>query len=38
MQNVRQKFKQSFTDFEKPDILYEKLKTLIRSNYYRVNF
>ena len=36
MQNFIQKFRQSSIVFEKPGILYEKLKTSTSSNYHRV--
>ena len=35
MQNPIQKFRPSFIVFEKPGILFEKLKTLTNSNYHR---
>ena len=37
MQNDIQKFKQDFVVFEKPGILYEKLKNLRNSNYQLLN-
>ena len=38
MQNPIQEFRQSFTVFEKPGILSEKLKTLTSSNYHKVEY
>ena len=36
--NPKQKFRQSSVVFEKPDIFYEKLKTLTSSNYCRFEY
>ena len=36
IQNPMQKFRQSCTVFEKPGILFKKLKTLTCSNYHRL--
>ena len=38
MQNSIQNFRQSSIVFEKPDVLFEKLKTLVSSNYHMVEY
>ena len=38
MESPKQKFRQSFVVSEKPGIWSEKLKTLISSNQYRVEY
>ena len=38
MRNTIQKFRQSSIVFEKPDILFENLKTLTSSNYPKVQY